>query len=100
MFKLIAISAVAIVAANSAFALDLTNRPMSANVIDQRPIEVAQATVTAPVTDPSLPTDQLAVIFKTVCDSKAVKSKKLTDACTLGEMPKPLKSGKGFAPVS
>lgn len=41
-------------------------------------------------------TDELATVFKSVCDSKAVKSKKLTDACSLNEMPKPLKSGKAF----
>ena len=50
-----------------------------------------EATTTEPVAN-----EQLATMFKAVCDSKAVKSKKLEDACTLSEMPKPLKSGKAF----
>ena len=76
MFKIITIAAVALISANSAFA--------------------QEATTTEPVAVDNLATEQLANMFKTVCDSKAVKSKKLEDACTLSEMPKPLKSGKAF----
>lgn len=95
MLKLVSIAAIVAVSATAANAIDLSNSRLSANIENRRSYEGAQALPTSPV-DSAIDTSALAKMFNDVCTSKAVKSKKLETACTMQEMPKPLKNGKAF----
>lgn len=89
-------SAMVVFAASQSYAMDLSQSRMSDNV------EIAQVetAATEPANVPTSPVtpipNALLAQFKAVCDSKAVKSKKLIEACETQTPPPVLKSGKDF----
>lgn len=61
-------------------------------------MRITLALILATLAAPAVATD-LPAQFKAVCQSPAVKSDKLEDACSAGEMPDALKSGERFKAV-
>jgi hypothetical protein len=60
-------------------------------------VAVAQEAPVTPVVATAAPANDVAAnMFREVCNSKAVKSTKLSTACTAGDMPKPVKKGDKF----
>lgn len=94
--KIAIFTALVLASATQSYAMDLSQSRQSDNV------EIAQAepVSTAPETLPTSPVtaipNSLLAQFKAVCDSKAVKSKKLIEACSTQTPPPVLKSGKDF----